>query len=245
MDYDLERLRDQYGFGKPLTVNGVTIRFLTYMEYLEYIQELTLISMNSLHIYYHYKKAIEDDDVETLTQLEELKNAPLYDIVVQSEMFLQAYVKIFRKVFDDRESILEEIFSSEKNFMSCRALIMDMNMISEDEVAEDKKVQEFIEKSRRVRQRSVEKQTVYDILSSIVVGTGYSYESLADMTVFQIYLTYYRIGAMKTYDTMTLFATVSSDVKIDAWNKSIDLFEKQTAGIKASEFNKTFGGLFK
>jgi len=65
------------------------------------------------------------------------------------------------------------------------------------------------------------------------------------MTVLQIYSTYYRIGAMKSYDTTTLFATVSGDVQIDQWNRNIDLFEKQTAGMKASEFNKNFGGLFK
>ena len=140
---------------------------------------------------------------------------------------------------------LELIFTNEEMFIAFRQLILDMQMLVEDEVAEDPKVQSFIEKSMRVKQRNAPPQTIFDITSSLVVGAGLSYEEISKMTVLQIYSTYYRIGAMKSYDTTTLFATVSGDVQIDQWNRNIDLFEKQTAGMKASEFNKNFGGLFK
>ncbi|MEK4025514.1 hypothetical protein [Sporosarcina sp. FSL W7-1283] len=137
------------------------------------------------------------------------------------------------------------IFNDEELFEEVRKLVMDMQVLVEEEVSEDKVVQSFIEKSRRVQQKNSQPQSTSDLASSIVVGSNYKYEELAKMTILQIYSTYYRIAAMKSYDTSTLFATVSGDVQIDQWNRSIDLFEKQSVGIAASEFNKSFGRLFK
>lgn len=267
--------RELYIFGKPIETNLGKVRFLTYEEYLVNIQELSMISLNVLHIYYQYRKMFDENDVESMKAIESIKDESLYSIVLQTDNFREAYIKIFGLVLEENdtnstwselllksleedkiseeseESItplmkaLELIFSNEELFMYYRELVMDMNMLSESEVSQDKIVQEFIEKSNRAKQKNSEKQSVIDLASSVVVGSGIFYEDLARMSVLQIYATYYRIGAMKSYDTTILFSTVSEKVTIEAWNKSIDLFERQSAGIKASEFNSTFGGLFK
>src|SRR5690606_7116237 len=103
----------------------------------------------------------------------------------------------------------------------------------------------YIEKSQRQKQKDGEKQTFSDIISSVVVGSPHSYEEVANMTVLQLYSTFYRISQFQNYKTSTLFATVAEKVQIESWNKHIDLFEKTSSGISASEFNKTYGGMFK
>lgn len=245
-----EQDREFYIFGEPVETELGNVRFLTYKEYLINISQLSMMSLNVLHIYHQYRKMFDnqklskEDKIEIDKSLEEFKKQSLYSIVMDDGSISDAYYKIFQLVIGD-ENTIEKIFDSEELFMWYRALVLEMNMLQEDEVSPDKKVQEFIEKSKRVRQKNSEKQTLYDITSSIVVGANIPYERLSEMTVLQIYATYFRIGQMKSYDTTTLFATVSEKASIEAWNKSIDLFERQSAGIKSEDFNKQFGGLFK
>lgn len=241
--------RESYIFGDPVSTRLGEVRFLTYKEYLANIHYLSTMSLNVLHIYYQYtdmfskQKLSNEEKVNVELFLEAFKKQSLYKTVMDDQSISNAYYKIFQLAIGDEDSI-EIIFDSEELFMQYRELILDMNMLQEEEVSPDKKVQEFIEKSKRVRQKNAEKQTLSDIASAIVVAAGIPYEKLSKMTVLQIYATYYRIGAMKSYDTSTLFSTVSEKVSIDAWNKSINLFERQSAGIKSDDFNKQYGGLF-
>lgn len=243
MTQRIEDLRDWYVFGEPVETKYGNVRFLTYKEYLMNSHSLSLMSMNVLHIYHEYRKTLDLKNQDVQEALEEMKSLPLFTLISQLENFKKAYEEILSLVIED-ESLTQAIISDEKLFYFFRTLILDMQMIQEAEVAESEIVQEFIEKSRRVKMKNAEKQSVFDITSSIVASTGISYAELANMTVLQVYSTYYRIGALKNYDTSTLFATISEKVTIENWNRSIDLFEKETAGMKASEFNKNFGGLF-
>jgi hypothetical protein len=63
------------------------------------------------------------------------------------------------------------------------------------------------------------------------------------MTVLQLYSVFYRLGAFKNYETTTLFATVSGDVKIESWSKKIDMYERETSRIKKQDFDKKYGSL--
>lgn len=236
--------KEFYIFGLPVKTDFCEVRFLKYHEYIENLSELSTMTLNVLHIYYQYKKMNIEKDKEFDEMLEILKKDSLFNIVKSQSQFSNAYYKIFKLVIEE-DDVIEAIMDNEEAFMEYRQLVMEMNMLSESEVSPNPKIQSYIEKSQMVKQRDSEKQTFSDIVSSVVVGAGVPFDKIVDMTVLQVYSVYYRIGAMKSYDASTLFATVSDKVKIESWGKSIDLFATQKSGMSVKEFNSTIGAIFK
>lgn len=234
--------REFYIFGEPIDTKLGQVRFLTYKEYLMNIGDLNAMSMNILHIYYQYRKAFEKDNKEAMDALEELKQGRLYDFVRESRDFWEAYENVFKLAMEDEEMVAR-VMSDADTFMYYRELTMDMNMLSEDEVNPNPEIQKGIEMSRKIKSEGGEKQTPTDIITSIVAGTPNSFGDVCSMTVLQVYSVFYRIGAFKSYDTTTLFATVSSEAKIESWSKNIDMFAKQSSGIKKKDFDKKYGSL--
>lgn len=245
MEYD----KDFFIFGEPIDTELGLVRFLTYREYIRNLAELSLMSMNTLHIYYYYRKQYEKafqlDNPEVIEFLKNIKEVKLIEIVLSDRMMLDNYIKIFKLVIDNcNDETLNKIFSNEETFMKIRSLILDMQMLNESEVSPNEEIQSFIDASREVKQQDSEKQTYSDILSTIVVGSGVDYDTIMKWNVLRVYSTYYRISAFKNSDLTALFATVSDKVKFETWQKHIDLFEKEKSGMKMSEFNKKYGGLF-
>jgi len=235
--------KDLFITGKPILTPYGNVRFLTYYEYISQISNLSTISMNVLHIYYMYKKhADESRDKKFIQLVEGIKEESLYNLVKENEMFKKSYLEVFRLLFES-ESIPDAIFEEEKAFDECREIIMQMNMLKEEEVSSNPEIQMFINNGNSARGTG-EKQSFTDLISSVVVGSFKSYEEVCNMTVLQVYATYYRIGQMKNYDTTVLYSTVAEKVNIEDWNKHIDLFEDKKSGIDKKSFAKTYGNLF-
>lgn len=235
-----DKLRELYIFGEPIETELGDVRFLTYKEYLLNAQYLTLMNMNVLHIYYQLRKMTDEKDSEAMAELDNIKKASLFSIVMQLDYFREAYIKIFQMVFDDKDSVAKA-FSSEECFDFYRNLILDMQIMVEDEVSPNPEIQKGIEMSKKVKQDKAEKQTFTDIITSIVAGTGNSFKDVCEMTVYQVYAVFYRMGAMKSYDTETLFATVSAEVQISSWSRNIDLFTSEGSTIDRDTFDKSYG----
>lgn len=233
-------------FGEDVTTPFGIIRFLTYKEYLLNMPPIGLISQNSLHIYYNFKGQLEENKAtkEVLEQLKNIKETDLYEIVLSTEQLLNAYLKIFQLVFDKNDNIeFDTIFETSENFHFIRKLIMDMNVITEENASPNEEIQKALERSKRVKQQSSEEQSFIDVVTSIVASTNHSFEEVGSMTVFQVYATYARIGAIYNYQTSTLFATVAEKVDIESWNKHIDLFKDEKDYMTREQFDKKFGGI--
>lgn len=235
--------KEFYIFAKPIKTELCEVRFLKYFEYIENLPELSMMSLNVLHYYYQYRKLNEENSSEVNEAIEALKDESLYQIVMSQDAITAAYYKVFQKVIDDQKAI-EAIFDSEELFMQHRQLIMEMNMLSEEEVSPNPEIQKAIERSRRVKQKKAEKQSYSDIISSVVASTSNSFKDIGEMTVLQVYSIYYRISAIFNYQASTLFATVAEKVQIESWNKHIDLFSSESDTIERNEFDKKFGGMF-
>lgn len=241
----MEYNRDFFIFGEPIETKFGKVRFLTYKEFLTYQSYLSSISMNSLHIFYYYKKIIKNATDEDLKVLEELKNTNLYEIVLSTPQFLQVYVDIFNMLTTFNDGFeLAHLFENQDDFMEMRQLIMDMNVITEEEVNPNEEIQSYIDASRELKQQESEKQSHTDIISTIVVGVGVDYDTVLNWNVIRVYSALLRISAFKNSEITALFATVSDKVKLETWQKHIDLFEKEKTGMKMSEFNKKYGNLF-
>lgn len=238
--------REYYIFGEPMLTNAGSVRFLTYKEYLENIADLSIISMNSLHFYYQYtallEKSNEENKEEAQKDIDLLKEAPLFEVVMSTENILDSYIRIFSLVLEDKDKMLE-ILTDEKAFLWYRELIMDMNMLTEQEVSKNPEIQKGIESSREVKSFNGESPSPTDIVSSVVAGTANSFKDVCNMSVIQVYSIFYRIGAFKNFDTSTLFATVSGDIKIESWSKNIDLYQRETSTIGKAEFEKKYGNI--
>lgn len=237
--------KDFFIFGKPIKTPYGEVRFLTYPEYLENQNKLSIISMNVLHFYYHFKKQFPNPSEEEKQYLKQIKESKLLEFLINNPQILQCYVHIFEDVitFDNGKSLVD-IFENENDFLALRKLIMDMNILVEEDVSPNEEIQEGIERGKEINKVKTEKQTFEDIVTSIVAGTSNSFEDVCKMTVYQIHATYARLGAIFNYNTTTLFATVSNEVDIEPWNKNINLLEKSDKDIKRSEFEKKYGEMF-
>lgn len=244
-DEERQQQRDIHIFGEPVETEFGVVNFLTYKQYLLNIIDVSIIGMNVYHIYHELRKSIDLKDKELVEEVEGIKKESLYQIVGNIPRYLDAYIKIFSMVLEDDDKIYE-IFSSEENFTYMRNLIMDMNMILEDEVSPNPEVQRGIEMSKKIKNKKSEKQSFVDIVTSVVASTSNSFEDVCNMTVFQVYSIFSRIGAIKEYDTATLFATVGGDTKkIESWAKHIDLYKQEVSAIEEKEFDMTYGSLLK
>lgn len=144
-----------------------------------------------------------------------------------------------------KDLVIARLLSNEEDFMQVRKLIMDMNIIIEETVSINPIIQEALNRSKKHLQATNKDNTTFvDIVTTIVTNSNESFESISNMNVMQVYSIYYRIAAIFNYQASILFATVAPDVKIDDWNKHIDLFEKSDTTIKKSEFDKNAKGLF-
>lgn len=140
---------------------------------------------------------------------------------------------------------LEKIITEESYFMQVRQAMMDMQMIVEDVVNPNPEIQEGIDLKRQLDAQDGEHTTPLDIVSSIVTGTSNSYQEVCNMTVIQVNATFKRLAMFKNYDTSVAFATIpGSDIKIDSWSKTLDLYGKEKHGIKKKDFDSKFGGFF-
>lgn len=241
--------KDLFILAEPIETQFGKVRFLTFMEFLKYGQMLNLMSMNSLHFYYSYKKDVQSfppkERDEFLVEIEKIKSQTLHELAIKTEAILNAYVEIFCLVLEEEyANRVEDIINDEEAFMGMRQLIMEMNFLTEDPVSPDPEIQSYYEDRKKVKLRESGKQSTSDVITSIVAGTSNSFEDIKKWTVIQVYGIYYRIGAFKNFDTQTLFATVSSDVKIESWSKNIDMFEQDQLGIGYKDFDKQYGGLF-
>lgn len=65
--------------------------------------------------------------------------------------------------------------------------------------------------------------TIESIMSSVAVGMGLSNEELGELTIYQLYVNFYRVGQFKAYDTTMLFRTIDPKIKPVEWNGHVDI----------------------
>lgn len=242
--------RQTYIFGESIPTSIGDMRFLTYKEYMTNYHFINNISKNVLHLHYQLleisKKTKKKDGREDLIEYaHHIKDLSLYEVVANNRELLQAYVVVFSLVMGEKE--VEDMFSTEDNFVFCRELFLDMNLIKEEEVSPNPEIQKTIEMSKKAKQASSKNRgaSPTDIVTSVVVGAKQSFKDVSNMTVFQIMSLFQRYGAIKNYDTTVLFRTVNDDVDISPWDINFDMFEdSSTTAIKRSEFDQRTKDIF-
>ncbi|NUJ16866.1 hypothetical protein FKN04_09695 [Bacillus glycinifermentans] len=220
-----ENSQELFILGIPIDTPIGKCHFLKMKDYNDYAAYLNLIKMSKNEIVYRYSQLNKNGELNEL--IEEMKKLPLFDIVNQLPNFNEAYSEVFQKVFQN-EDIFELI--DRDNFISIRKLIIEMHCLKEEKISPNPEVQRRIEQSKRLKRQEQELLEVYDMISSIMAFTGVPYKEIAEMTMYQMYMTFYRIDRIKDYDTSILFATVSPEAgkNIKHWSEHVDLFEEES-----------------
>lgn len=236
----MKNLKDFYAIGEPIETEIGLCEFIKVKDYPNFQEDLQMMSFTKQGIIYAYHKMYKmNKDVEYDQLINDIQNLELYEIVHSLPHFFNSYSRVFLKVFPDNENIKN---IKKENFEDIRKIILDMNCVKVEEINPNPEIQAAIERSKRVKSQEGEPLTFSDIMSSIVAFNGIPYRELNKMTIYQLYLTFHRIGHFKGYDTSTLFATVSADkVKIESWSKHIDLFEEEKHFVTQEQFKKTTG----
>ncbi|TCJ01084.1 hypothetical protein [Cytobacillus praedii] len=230
-------LQEFYILGEPIETELGECNFLTVKEYPNYFMDLQVVALTKNHIIGKYSDLNKDGSLKEF--IDELHKVELYDIAVGIPDITISYIRLFNKLFRG-----EEVFQSvtKHTFDYYRRLVMTMNGLKEEIINPNPEIQRAIERSKRVKSQEGEKLEFADMVTSIVGYNGLTYDNIKDFTLYQFYMTYYRIAHIKNYDTSTLFATVAADkVKIDSWSKHINLFEDEDHTMSYNEFTNSIG----
>ncbi|WP_437132668.1 hypothetical protein [Bacillus atrophaeus] len=231
--------KDFFFLGKPINTEIGELDFIRLKEYPDYISALNMMKMSKKEIIREHSKFNEDGSLDAL--IIELKKRSLFDIVHSLlPEFSEAYFKVLSRVVKDTES-LQTI--DKKIFNNIRKLILDMHCLTEDKIIDNAELQEFHDISKTLKQQDSQND-LKDIASCVAAFNGYTYEEISEMTMYQLYLSYYRMSEVMNYNTSTLFATVSPDVKVGDWSNHVDLYKEETYHLDSKEaknIEKLFG----
>lgn len=246
----------QLSFKKPVDTPFGALRFLTFDEYMEFQNELTWIAQNVLHIYYIMLKTIPEEDKESRKKFKEIKEYPLRNLVWAYEMIRESYEIIMIKMLDQNEyaqdpktfkNVILDIFSQDESFLLIREYIMKMNLLKEDKVSPNAKLQQLFERDREVNNRAHGDitPTLSDIAFTVASLTPHTIDEVELMSPIQVHTLYARISANKDYERGILFSTVSNEVEIESWAKKVDLFAVKDTSISRNAFEQKNAGMFK
>lgn len=224
---------DFYILGLPIDTEYGQCHFLTVKDYPIFFQHLNGLAITKESIIYKYYCDEEHDNTETIKVLQELS---LFDMIMISKDIFNMYDELFSYVFQN-DKFFENI--TEEKFITCRNLLLKMNVIKENIVNPNPEIQRWIEKEQGFNQTNDCPTTFADVVSSVAMGSGLTYDQINNMTLHQLYTSFHRIVKIKAYDTSTLFATVSAErVDIEVWCGHIDLFVKEQHGMSKEQYNK-------
>lgn len=231
-----------YILGLPIEIEDVgKLNFIKIKDLPQFSLYQNILIIPKAKLVKLYIDNIDIDEKEDKDELYKyiIKNVSLYKLIKNIRELHDLYLKAFEFCF--KEDVSNKI--TENNFEQIRQLIMDMNCLKEEEFNPNPEIQKWIEKSKKFKSEGIEFE---DIVSSVAVYTGYTYEQINELTLYQFYTTFQRIGAFKSYDTNTLFATVSTEkINIESWCKHIDLFEnEEKEGLTRDAYNKLKSGIF-
>lgn len=232
----MQNFKEFYILGLPIQTPIGDAHFVKIKQLPDFSLYQNIITVNKDKIVAMYKQ--QDTYEDAIDYF--INHMSLYQWIIKVPEFKELYSQLFKFIF--KEDVFDKVDDS--NFDYLRQLIMDMNCIKEEKINPNPEIQAWIDKSKKFKQNG-EKITFEDIMTSVAVGTGYTYPYINNMTIYQFNLTFQRIGAFKQYDTSTLFSTVSSEkINIESWCKNINLNEEEKHGMSRDEFNSLKGSVF-
>lgn len=190
---------------------------------------------------------------------------PLLNLIFLSSEYLGFSIENLIKIFEDLFSLAlrdevsiyieDDIFYFKSknnkiintlNYDKIRSIIMKQNLMFEQKVYKNPKVQEWANKAIEAKAKDSPKISIEDIITTVSIYKGVSYYDLMEYTIYQIYADFYRIRKLKKYDADIIFATVSDEITIEDFAEEVNLFKNPYDDLfvnkdKLSKLNKAVG----
>lgn len=229
----MEYSKDFFILGTPVSTEIGECHFIKLKDYPQYVNDLSQIAQSKEEIIYNFQNQNKFGQLDNL--INDLNASSLLDIVNVMEQLKNAYLRVFKKVFNN-----SDVFASinEDNFYRVRKLIMDMHCIREAKVSKNPELERFNQKSRALK--SENKTDFSDLVTCVVQFTGYSAADVLDLTLPQLHSHFFRGAAFLNNHAAVIFSTVSPDAakNIGSWSQHIDLFEEEKHYITDDEARK-------
>lgn len=144
----------------------------------------------------------------------------MFSIVLQCKVFFAiTNDRQFKIIIDDKNNI------NSSNYDTVREIIMKQNLIFTPKVYKNEIVQKWAEKVLKARIKNSPKITMEDMLSTISVFSGKSYEELENYTIYQVYADFYRIRKIKGYECAIINRTLGGKAEIEDFAEDLQLFK--------------------
>lgn len=132
------------------------------------------------------------------------------------------------------------------NFEEFKKIVLRQNLLFEPKVYKNKLVQEWAEKALRAKMKDSINITIDDKITTVVSFTGISYETIAEMTIFQLEATFNRICKFMDYITSVhVLCAGTTDIKLSHFAEFVDLYKNPYDSLfvsdeKLNKINKIF-----
>jgi hypothetical protein len=248
----LQDIKDLYILGEPIETKIGNLHFLKVCEYTSILGFMAYLQLEKWEVVNLYKddKEFYDlicelsffDIIKLFKSIEEIKNKTIKEHnanCIKEDDMLTDYVSLYTKykelfVLCFKEDVIDRI-DSDKLFEEYRNKIMKMNGIPKEEKNPNPEIQRFINMKKMLNRNKSNGITFESIYTSVWAFCGYK---PSDMTLYELYALFNRIGQFKNYDTTVLYSTVTSDVKIESWAKHAEINEEEKKST-LSEFSKS------
>jgi hypothetical protein len=223
----------KYIFAQPDYIEGVGYIYPIKLGNYEMFQEYS-------RILYVSKNHFLDDSLPLLAFIfinakylgyteEKLKKTfeDLFSLVLRKDIkFCSDNKKFWFQTIQANKNNKEELVQLDigfNNYDQIRSIIMKQNLMFEQKIYRNPKVQEWANKVIEARSKN-SNITLTDIISTVSVYKGVSYEELKEYTLYQLYADFHRIRKMKNYEADVIFRSVSDKVTIEDFAEEINLF---------------------
>lgn len=236
----MRNIPELYILGQPIDTKIGKLHFIKIKDYDKYLKYYNLLLLEKEDLLRLFERVSQkDSDFNMLVKC--LETNSLFDFIClfkQEELrktWLGQLYDNFKKLFEFcfKEDVFD-LIKSNKEFEYYRELIKKINYTKVEKPNSNPEIERRNQLKKLLEQSKNEKITFEAMFTSIEVVTG---QDPNEMTIYRFYKTFERICQIKNYDTTTLFATVSPDVKIDSWCKDLNIKKKESY-ITEEQLNK-------
>lgn len=139
-------------------------------------------------------------------------------------MVTNRVVNFFQSENSDGFLLDDDNIISVQNYEDVRAIIMRQNLMFEQKIYKTELMNKWAAKALLSKQKNASNISMEDVISTVSVGCSKHYYDLQNYTMYQIYSDFYRLRKTINYDSSIQFKCAGSDLTLEDYAESLDLF---------------------
>lgn len=228
----MQDIKEFYILCEPIETRIGKIRFFKVKEYLTLLPYIQLIYLEKKDIIKfilpEYKEHFEKMPLLEIIKFFNHDNYNLY----------KSFKDLFKLCFDED---VFDLVEDDQELQYYLDLIKKINCLNYEKPTFNPEIEKFNKFKRFFQKKNNDSINFEAVYTSVWLGSGTKPD---EMYIYEMYALFYRLGQFKNYNTTTLFATVSKDVKIESWYKAIDLTGFKDKKLSLKEFEEKSKSLF-